>query len=129
MRWIPKKNMWFMLHGKGKLMRFFQELFQFPKFFDCNNIHVYFPNLSKKEDNHYDVVITKTKQGETIMPEGKMKHVVDIRARVTDEKGRLTYAKDITLGAMDLEDVVKVQAAVAQIEAARCEEQLAEESK
>ena len=110
MKWNKVKDLWYLICRKN---RFVQE------FFDCGNVHESFPDLNKQEDNHYKVVITK--EGE-----GLMKHVVDIRARVTDEQGRLTYAKDITLGAMDLEDVVKVQAAVAQIEAARCEEQLSE---
>lgn len=114
MKWNKVKDLWYLICRKN---RFIQE------FFDCANVHESFPDLEKEGENQYEVIIYKLpKEGE--MAEGKRKHVVDIRARVTDDQGRLTYSKDITLGAMNLEDVIKVQAAVAAIESSAAAEQL-----
>ncbi len=48
--WYPEKNQWHMDNTVG---RFIQE------FFDCDNMHLYFPELDKNKPNVYEVNIRK----------------------------------------------------------------------
>ena len=53
MRWVEAKDMWHMRFTGG---RFIQE------FYDCANIHHFFPGLKPNVDNEYTVVITNKKE-------------------------------------------------------------------
>jgi hypothetical protein len=51
MMWVEEKNEWHMLLENG--VHFLQE------FFDCENVHKFFPDLDKRKTALYQVEITK----------------------------------------------------------------------
>lgn len=57
MRWIPQEDKWHMSREDG--------FFLFP-YYDCANVNIIFPDLSKFEDNAYEVQIRKVNKASAL---------------------------------------------------------------